>query len=176
MPAPKQRSLALIYGLIASICLIGLTFGTYKGGVEAFLGWIGNVLRYPILVGLAIAAALTERRRNGGYLEFRAGLKTCFSIFVLALTIQTLFAWLLVNVIDPHFKQLLVIAMPQRIAETYRQFGVNEEQLNRAVAEAKGSDPFTFVRMFQGIGYNYVLHFLIALLIAAVVRKKGPAA
>jgi hypothetical protein len=93
---------------------------------------------------------------------------------VLALTVQTLFAWLLLNLIDPHFKQLLLEAIPLRMTEAYRQLGVSEQQLNQALADQKGTDPFTFGRMFQGMGYNYILHFLIAALIAAIVRRKGP--
>jgi Protein of unknown function (DUF4199) len=177
MAAVKKLSIPLIYGLIASLCLMGLTFATYEAGVNAFLGWVANLGKYPILIGLAIAAALTQRRQNEYYLDFRAALKTCFSIFVLALSAQTLFAWLLVNVIDPHFKQMLLIAIPERMAASYRQFGVSEDQLQIALAEEKGADPFTLGRMIQGMGFNFILHFLIALLIAAIVKsKKRPVA
>ena len=157
----SDPSPSLLYGSIASICLIALTFGTYKGGAQAFLGWIGTFMKYPILIAFAIAAALVEKKQNGGYLEFRAALKTCFSIFVLALTIQTLFAWLLLNVIDPHFKQLLLEGIPIRMVEAYRQLGVSEDQLNQALADQKGTDPFTFGRMFQGNRDTIIiLHFL----------------
>jgi peptidoglycan/LPS O-acetylase OafA/YrhL len=171
--APKRSSIALLCGGIASVCLVGLTAGTWLGGVQVFLGWIGN-LKYPILIGLAIVAALAEKKRNGGFLEFRAGLKTCFAIFVLALTVQTLFAWLLLNVIDPPFKEKLLVAVPIRMAEAYRHFGMSEDQVSQALDAEKGSDPFSLGRMFQGMGFSYILHFLIALLIAAVIRRKGP--
>jgi hypothetical protein len=36
----------------------------------------------------------------------------------------------------------------------------------------KGQDPFTLGRMMTGLGFNIVIYFLIALLIAATVRTK----
>jgi hypothetical protein len=174
MAEPKKLSLAFIYGSIASVCLILLTIGTWLSGVQAFLGWVAN-LKYPLLIAFAIAAALTEKKRNGGFLDFRAALKTCFAIFVLALAVQTLFTWLLMNVIDLHFKEQVLRAIPVKMAEAYKRFGMSDEQVNQAIEQEKGSDPFTLGRMLQGMGFTYVLHFLIALLIAAIVRRKGPA-
>lgn len=174
MAAPKKLSITLIYGSIASVCLILLTIGTWLSGVQTFLGWVAN-LKYPLLIGFAITAVLLEKRRNGGYLDFRAALKTCFAIFVLALAIQTLFTWLLMNVIDTHFKEQVLRAIPVKMAEAYKRFGMSDDQVSQAIEEEKGSDPFTLGRMLQGMGFTYILHFLIALLIAAIVRRKGPA-
>jgi hypothetical protein len=173
MAEPKKLSIALLYGSIASVCLVLLVYGTRLGGVQTFLGWTAN-LRYPILIILATIAALTQKKRNSGYLGFRAALKTCFSIFVLALTIQTLFVWLLMNVIDTHFREAVLEAIPAKITAAYREFGASNEELSRALAEEKGSNQFSFGRMIQGMGFMYVLHFLIAVLIAAIVRRKAP--
>jgi len=173
MAAPKKLSITLIYGSIASVCLILLTIGTWLNGVQAFLGWVAN-LKYPFLIAFAITAVLIEKKRNGGYLDFRAALKTCFAIFVLALAVQTLFTWLLMIVIDTHFKEQVIQAIPLKMAEAYKRFGMSDEQANQAIEEEKGSDPFTLGRMLQGMGFTYILHFLIALLIAAIVRKKAP--
>jgi hypothetical protein len=122
---------------------------------------------------LAIAAVLTERRRNGGYLEFRAAQRTGFAIFALALAVQTLFTWLLVNVIDTHFLTRLMPVIAARMTTVYRWFGTNPDQTARAVAGEQGVNLFSFARMLQGLAYNYIFHFLIALLIAAVVKKKA---
>ncbi len=60
-------------------------------------------------------------------------------------------------------------------ADDYRLSVVRNQsdQTARAVAGEQGVNLFSFARMLQGLAYNYIFHFLIALLIAAVVKKKA---
>src|SRR6202000_113993 len=120
----------------------------------------------------AVAAVLAEKRQNGGYLEFRAAQKTSFGIFAMALAAQALLTWLLVNVIDTHFRSLLLPAVVENMVNAYRHFGATDDQVTRAIAIEKDSNPFSAGRMLQGLAYNYIVHFLIAVVIAVVLKRK----
>jgi hypothetical protein len=167
----KKLSVAAFYGIIAGLFLILFTTGTYLAGVAAYLGWI-VYLGYAVLIGLAAAATLAAKKRNGGYLEFQVALKTCFTVIVIGLVAQTLFIWLLLNVIDLHFHQVVWQAVIKNAEAAYRRFGMTDDQVDKMIVEVRDKDPFTLGRMLTGLAFYFIIYFIISLLIAAVVRKK----
>jgi hypothetical protein len=168
---PRRRRIALWYGLIAGLSLIVFTTVLYRGGVTLFLGGVAY-LGYVILIGLAVAAALAEKKSQGGYLDFQVALKTCFTVFVIALVAQTLFVWLLLNVIDTNFKKVLAEAAFKKTEAVLTDFGLTQDQLDRTIASARDKDQFAFGSMLQGLAFSCIVHFILALPIAAIVKKK----
>lgn len=167
----KKRSFGLVYGSIAGLGMILLITGMYLGGVKVFMG-SANYLGYVILIGLATAAALAEKKANGGFLEFQSALKTCFTVFVIGLAAQTIFTELLLNYIDPGFKKAYTQAVLEKTEEVLRKFGLPEDKLDRTMAEQRGRDQFSFSSMIQGFSMWCIVHFIFALIIAAIVKKK----
>jgi hypothetical protein len=47
--------------------------------------------------------------------------------------------------------------------------------VDQAIADEKGKDQFSPGRMSMGLAFAYIVHFIIALLIAAIVKSKKPA-
>ena len=151
--------------------MIVFTTLLYLGGVKSFIGGIAY-LGYVIMIGLAATAALVQKKANGGYLEFAEALKICFTVFVLALVIQTLFTWLLLNVIDPHFKAVLKDAVIKKMQEVYSQFGITQDKIDKAITEEQTIDHYSLKEMSMGFAFSCIVHFVIALVIAAIVKKK----
>jgi hypothetical protein len=169
--AEKRMSIALLFGLIAAGLLILFIFGTYLAGPGVFVGDIAY-WGYIFVIGMGAAAALAQRKANGGWLEFREAVRTCFIVFVLALGARTLFPWLLVNVIDPHFKQLVLPEVIAGAERSYRRFGMPEDQIRQQIEAMKGQNPFPLGSMLMGLALAYIVYFFIALLIAAIVKRK----
>lgn len=153
------------------MCLIFLTMGTYFGGPKVFVGDIG-FLRYPIILLLSVLAVLKEKRDKGGQLEFRAAQRTGFTVSALALTVQGLFTSLLVMMSKPAFRDGLIQAVADRTASAYRAIGTREEDITRMLADQKDTNPFSFSSTLQGLAYNYIVFFLISLLIAAILKTR----
>jgi hypothetical protein len=173
MTQRKPISLTLLYGGIAALGMIVFTFCTYKAGTDTFLGpvvWAMYLL--PLTCG--VIAGLTERKRQGGYLDFRGALKIIFGIFVLALAVQVLFTWLLVHVIDPHFGEALGPAVLAKMEAAYRRFNYSDDEIRRNIEAAKGTDAFSFGSILLGLARDYVLGFLICLVLAAIIKRKKP--
>jgi len=171
MAEQRKISIALLFGLIAAGSMIAFILGTYWAGPKVFIGEIAY-LGYAILIGLAAAAVMAQKKINGGWLGFQAAVRVCFTVFVLGLITRTLLPWLLVNVIDPHFKQLLLPEIAARTEAVYRKFGMPEDQIRRALDAEKGEDPFALGSLLMGFALACIAHFFIALLIAAVVKRK----
>lgn len=171
MTATKKISTTILYGSIASLAMILFTIATWRGGTQVFMS-VG-FYRYPIPVVFAIAAALIERHRLG-WLEFRPALKICFGIIVMAFAVQGLFTWILVHLIDPAFGRAL---RPVALADAeawYRRLKMQEDDIRTNIDAIKDTDPFGFGSILFGLAKTYVLFFLVAVLLAAVIRRKQP--
>jgi hypothetical protein len=167
----KKQNTGMIYGGIAGLTLIVLTTILYLGGVELYLGRV-RYLGYIMMIGLAVMATLMQRRANGGWLDFQSALKMAFTVMALALAVQTLFAWILLNFLDTHFKEVLGQAVIAKWDAYLRAEKVGGEQFDRTMADVRGKDQFSFGAMSLGYALSCIAHFFVAVLIAAIVKRK----
>lgn len=167
----QKKPIGLIVGLIGGACIVLFMTGLYKGGVDIYLGplaWVG----YLIMIAFAVAATQLEKKANGGSLELMQALKTSFVVFVLMLLMQTLFIWLLVNHLDTHFREVLIIEMDKRTELAYRSMGYDQQKVNEMMKQIRGSDQFALGGMLTSLATVYIIFFMLSLLIAAIVKKK----
>jgi hypothetical protein len=174
MAEPKKIPVTLFFGLAAALCTILFVLGTYWAGPETFLSWI-SWLGTAIIVILASVATVIEKRAKAGLLDFRSSLKVAYGVLALGVLAQNLFTWLLLNVIDPQFRNRLIPVDLANTEKAYRRFGAPEDQLRQTLEGIRTQNQFSLGRMISGMGFLLVLYFLVALLIAASIRtKKGP--
>jgi len=95
-------SIAVTCGLIAGLALILLITILYLGGIDAFIGYSWFI--WLVLISAAIVAPVMEKKAQAGYLEFREALKAAFLVFVIAMFLQSIFSWILMNFIDQGFR------------------------------------------------------------------------
>ncbi|HWB94958.1 MAG TPA: DUF4199 domain-containing protein [Puia sp.] len=173
MALKKTISPTLVSGGIATVGMILFTIGTYKGGTQTFIGPV-VYLMYLIPLACGVIAALVARQRHQGYLGFRAALRIIFGILVVAMALQMIFTWLLVHLIDPRFGATLGPAVLIKMEQAYRHFGMPEDEIRRNIDATKGTDPFSLGSMFLGLARDYIIGFLISLVLAAIVKRKKP--
>lgn len=170
---PRKISIALVCGLIAGLAMILLTFLLYRGGVKTYLGATAY-FGYLILVVLAIIAPIMKKKAQNGYLEFRDALKACFLVFVIALALQTIFNWVLLNYIDPTFRQAVEKSVMQSTEKLLLDMGISQDKIDEVQLREKGTNQFSLGRTMMGLAFWYLAWFLVALLIAAIIKKKKP--
>jgi hypothetical protein len=171
MAQKKSIPVIPLFGGLGALGMILFTIGTYKAGTQTFISSI-VFLMYLIPVVLAIVGVLVEKKRQQGYIEFRAALRICFGVIVLALAAQVIFAWVLLHGIDPAFGRSLPPAVLVKTEAAYRRFGMSEDEISRNIADLKGTDPFSFSSIAIGLARNCILGFLIALVPAALISSK----
>lgn len=171
--ASAKRPVALTYGLIAGLVIVIITYILYMGGVNTYLGGLA-FLNYVAMITLAVIAAWSQKKAQGGYLEFREALQTIFTVFAIALLMLTLFNWVLMNYLDINFKNAVSQETIKRMEELLRRMKMDDDQIDKAVNNARHNDSFTLGKLFLGLMFWYIAAFLFALLIAAIVKKKKP--
>lgn len=167
----KKISATVLYGAIASVGMILVTLVTYKAGPATFVDPVINLM-YLIPMTFGAMAAIAERRRQGGFLEFRNALRIIFGILVVATALQGLFTWLLVNVFEPGFGQAVRSAWLANAIATYQRFGITGDELEKNVAVLKESDPFSVGSVLFGLAKFYIVGFPVSVILAVIVRQK----
>jgi hypothetical protein len=170
---PRKISITLTCGLIAGLAMILLTTVLYLSGVSAYLG-PAAYLGYAILLTMAIVAPLREKKAGGGYLEFRDALKAAFLVFVIALALQTLFSWVLMNYIDPAFRQAVEQVIMEKMEKFMLRMNMSQDKIDEALSKDRGANQFSLSKSMIGLCVSYIVFFLISLVIAAIVKKKKP--
>lgn len=170
----KNNNIGLVYGLITGLIICIISLVQYLGGLKTYMSPIGY-LTYVILIVMAVLAGLKQKSLNGGVLEFSEALKVTFSVFALALLLQTLFTYVLFNFIDPSFKEALAQEILNKTEEFMRNFGASDSQIDDAVESQRGKDPFSLGRVMLGYGISCIVCFIISLIISAIIKKNKPA-
>jgi amino acid transporter len=167
-------SIAVVCGLIAGILMILLATFLYLGGVQAYMSNI-HYLAYVILIILAVIAAQKEKKANNGFLEFRDALKAIFLVFVIGLALYTIFNFILMTYIDPAFRKEVEKAALLEAENFLRWLGASQEKIDEARERAKHQNTVPSISdALLGLAMYYVLFFIVALVIAAIVKRKKP--
>ena len=157
--------------MFAAVGLVAFTAALYLGGLNIYLSGFAY-FGYAIPIGLATVAALVQRRANGGWLSMREALRTAFTVFVLALAAQTLFSWLLFNLIDTPFRDAVGRETAIRTERFLQARDMPPADLKKYMDDLRSSHPYTLGSMILGLCISCIVQFIVALLIAAVVKKK----
>ncbi|WEK34590.1 MAG: DUF4199 domain-containing protein [Candidatus Pseudobacter hemicellulosilyticus] len=170
-----QKNIGLTYGLIGGLVSAVSVLVFYLGGVSLFLNWALNWIPIVIVIVLAVLAGVQQRKVNGGYLPFGQALKTTFTVFVVAVGIQTIFTYVLLNVIDTEFRDAMQLAAIEKTEEVLRNFKMPEDKIDEAMKQAANSDSYSIKSMTLGFAFNSLLCFIVALIISAIIkRNKAP--
>lgn len=169
----RNTNVGLTYGLIAGLVITLATLIQYLGGIKSYMSPVG-FLSYVLLIVVAVLAGNRQKKLNGGYLEFSEALKITFSVFASALLLQTLFTYVLLNFIDPSFKEAVAQEVLNKTEDFMRGFGASDTQIDEALENQRGSDPFAFSKMILGYGISCIVWFVVSLIISAIIKKNKP--
>jgi hypothetical protein len=75
-------------------------------------------------------------------------------------------------VIDTNFKNVLTQAVLEKTEAVLKQFGVSDDQREKTMTAERAKDQFSLKWMSLGLAFSCIVHFIIALVIAAIVKKK----
>lgn len=170
----RTGNIGLTYGLIAGLIVCLITLVQYLGGLKAYLSPVG-FLSYILMIVIAVLAAKKQREMNGDHLEFGEALKVTFSVFASALLLQTLFTYVLLNFIDPSFKEAVGQEVMNKTEEMMRGMGASDSTIDEALESQRGSDQFALSKMLLGYALWCIVWFIVALIISAIMKKSKPA-
>ncbi len=154
------------YGLLAGVLAIGYLLLFYLVNRALILNpavYWSSVLFYLVCM---YKACLSARSGYGGLLTFSDGLRTAFTVFLIANLLFYLFYYLLFNYIDPD-----LVALQEA---SFRQFAemMNPEEA-RPMLEAMEKQGFemTLTATLFGYAKGAIGGFVLALIVAAVTKR-----
>ncbi|MHA4847229.1 DUF4199 domain-containing protein [Flavitalea antarctica] len=168
-----KTNTGLVYGVICGIAVILLTLLLYIAGLEWFTSPL-KYLRYVIPILIGFLGAYKQRSLQGGYITFQEALKTVFIIFIISVVLDTLFSYLLFNVIDVPFMQAVIQDAAVRMEKFLVKMGTKQEDIDKAMAEFDNPDNLSPGNILLGVLVSLIGWFIVALIIAAIVKKKKP--
>lgn len=170
----KKTNPGITFGLIAGLIICVITLLQYLGGIEMYLSPVGYV-SYLVVITMAVLAALKHRRENEGFLEFSQALKITFTVFAIALLLQSFLIYVLFNFIDTDFKVAVSQEVMNKTELMMKKFGASESQIEEALESERNKDQFALGRVMLGYAITCIVSFIFCLLISVIVKKSKPA-
>ena len=170
----SKTNIGLNYGLIAGLVITVITLLQYLGGLDMYLSPIGYI-SYLVVITMAVLAALKVRKMNEGFLEFSQALKTTFAVFAIALLIQTIFTYILLNYIDVSFKEAVSQEVMDKTEQMMKKFGASDSQIDSALEAERTKDQFGLGRVMLSYALTCIVSFIFCLLISLIVKRSKPA-
>jgi Protein of unknown function (DUF4199) len=169
----KKTNFLAQYGIMAALASILFFVILYLGGT-AFFGSPAAFLSYVIPIGFAVFACIKAKKENGGFLEFREALKISFGIMVLCAFATSLLSYILFNFIDPGFKESMLQLTIENTQKIMAKFNTPQDVIDKQVQGMLSKDLFSLGSITQSFVFGCVFWFVIALIVAAIMKKKKP--
>ncbi len=169
----KKTNVIVQYGLMAALGSILFFVVLYLGGT-AFFGSPAAFLSYVIPIGFAVFACIKAKRENEGFLPFRSALKICFGIFVLSAFATSLLSYILFNFVDPTFKESMLQLTIENTQKLMAKFNTPQDVIDKQIQGMLSKDMFSLGSITQSFVFGCVFWFVIALIVAAIMKKNKP--
>lgn len=168
--AEAKSNVGLTYGLIGGLIITVITLLQYLGGLDMYLSPV-SYISYLVVITMAVLAALKVRKSNEGFLEFSQALKVTFTVFAIAMLIQTIFTYVLMNYIDVSFKEAVSQEILNKTEITLKKLGFSDSQIDTQIEKERTTDQFAFQKVLLGYAVSCIVAFIFCLLISLIVKK-----
>ncbi|MFM1931728.1 MAG: hypothetical protein RL226_1031 [Bacteroidota bacterium] len=163
---------AITYGAIAGVvtAVLYLLFYLIDKGLMA--NWWLGLIMFPIPI-VAMVMANKAIRNEQGFLTFGNGFLNALVAGITYSLVAVLFQILLYNVIDPTLPEYLTEKSIEKTAEFMQKFGMPEEQMEIAMAEAaKGiQDAFSTTQMLLSVLWSAFIWAIIGLIVGLIMKR-----
>jgi hypothetical protein len=168
-----QTNTGVVYGIICGAAVIAFTLILYIGGLEWYNSSL-SILAYIIPIVIAVLAGIKQRKLQGGYISFKEALKTVFLVFVIATVLSSIFNYVLLNIIDVPFREAVMQEAAIKMEKLMVKMGAPQDTIDKAMDDMNKPENFTIGKTLVGVLFYLIIWFIVALIIAAIIKKKRP--
>ncbi|MCE2997823.1 MAG: DUF4199 domain-containing protein [Cyclobacteriaceae bacterium] len=129
-----------------------------------------------VFLGLVIYAGINYRNQIGGFLPYGKAFQHAFITFAVLGIVSTAFTVILYTVIDSELPAKLTEVALENTQKMMENFGVPEDQMDKAMEDAKerSADQFSAFGLVKGYGFALIFYAILSLIGALFVRKNEP--
>ncbi|MFP9113565.1 DUF4199 domain-containing protein [Flavobacterium sp. RHBU_3] len=165
----------------------GITFGLVIGGISVVLltlmyaidlklfvnMWIG-ILTFFVNLAIGIYAIAKVKKAQGGYASFKEAFTTYFIVMLIGAGIYSIYTFFIFNVIDPDIKPVVTEHVVETTAKMMQGMGAKTADITKTLNEIRKADSFSIVALAKSYIWGLIMHIIIALIVAAVMKKQDP--
>lgn len=166
----NSHQAAIRYGLIWGAISIATTLILYLLGM--IQSTAANILLFIFGIYMMYQSGVNKRTELGGFISWKLAITPIWLTSVVSSILTVIFSWILFKFIDPDLQELQreeAIKMTEKM-RSWVGDAATEEQLEQLQTQDFAS-PGQYLLIFLGA---LLFYFLIACLIALVVRRKNP--
>ena len=173
-PTLFQHSLK--WGLIIGSISIVLTCALYAVDYALLANWKTGIFIIVLFIGLAIYAGINYRKEIGGLLPYGKAFQHGFILMAISGLISTIFSIVLYTVIDPELPGKLTEVALENAQAMMEGFGMPEDQMDKAMEDARKSteNQFSAAGLGKAYGIGLIIYAVLASITAIFVRKNPP--
>jgi hypothetical protein len=171
---PIVKKFAINFGLLIAALSIAYSLIAYVSGPEMMTNWWAGILMIFVSIGLTVFAVSKARSEMGGFISFRDAFSTYFLTMFIATALSTLFAILLMNVVDPGYAEEVRQLTMDKTLEMMEKFGTPEEAIEKAMQDMEDNNQFSAYGQFKGFLMTLMLGAVIGLIVGAIMKKNNP--
>ena len=160
----------LYLGLITVAFSAALFFIDYKLTLQPGISWIP----FAITIAILIIAGRDLREQQGGYLPFKEAFVSSYIIYLIGAVITTVYIILQYNVFAPEAAAELQKETLNQTAKMLEGFGMDDQTIDQAVAEAEKTNPYSASSQLIALGVNALIGLVVCLIVGAIVKKNKP--
>jgi hypothetical protein len=169
-----MKQTAIKYGVY--LALVNLSYVLYAYLVDQSvltLTWPGIILFF-CGIGFGTFSVAKFKQGSGGYASFKEAFSTYMLTSIVAVLIGTVFTIVLFSVIDPDFAAGVMDMILETTMERFESSGLSDEQIDSIISRIEGSNPFSAAGQLKSAAFSIMFNALIALIVAAAMKKNNP--
>ncbi|MGJ1448544.1 DUF4199 domain-containing protein [Sphingobacterium spiritivorum] len=172
-----------------------ITYGLYLGVIALVLGivtmyisksttslmvlfGVSAALNLVIFLVVAVLFSISIRKSIGGYWSFSEALKKIFIMLAVAALLSSLGSFAFTKFVEPTIQEEVINNTSNLTIEMLEKSGAGDEQIDETIAkldEQKAEiSKMSFWQFFKGIGITMIFYFVLALILAAILKKEKP--
>lgn len=160
------------YGIIYGLIFIIYTLLVYITGPENLVSLWQGIVYFIITIGLFFFSAWRFKKEYPEEATFFKIFPANFLVFVNSGLITLLFNILFYHVIVPELPGYITDLTIEKTRSMMERFGAPEDEIEKAIKRVEENTDFSIVGMSKSYLWGWIFGAIIALITAAVFRKK----
>lgn len=165
-----------IYGLYMGLISIAISVIIWAGGLMESMGLFGSAIigLLSFVITFLLLLFFTKAYRNkemDGIISFKQAFQFAMLVIVFSVIISTIYNYVFHTLIDPEYVKNLTAVMQQKTMDYMEKMGAPESQIEKTL-EKFSEIPTLWKTLRQGILYGLIGGGILALIVAAIVKKK----
>ncbi len=164
----------LRYGLYLGLISVAFSLGLFLIDFKLILQPGLSLIPFAITVAILVIAGRDLRAQQGGYLPFKEAFISSYVIYLIGAAIGVFYVILQYNVFAPEAAAELQKLQLNQTVRMLEGFGMDDQAIDAAVAEAQKTNQFGVKTQLLGLGISALIGLVVCAIIAAIVKKNKP--